>query len=304
MSDFTSEFWGYYIAAVVLVSITAVALLLKNNSRVRIKKGEKAELLDHRWDGDLAEYNNPLPGWWVGLFYCTILFALTYLFFYPGLIVLGNARHWSSGKQHSEEVTQIQKQLAPIYQQYLHTPIPELAKDAKAREIGQRLFLTYCMQCHGASAQGAKGFPNLTDQDWLYGGSPQKIEESIKGGRNGAMPAFGAAFGEEKVKDAANYVLKLSGSKFNESRALRGESTFQQVCSACHGMDGKGKQDIGAPNLTDKIWLYGGSESTIIETVTNGRNNVMPNWQGFLGDEKVHLLSAYVYGLSNPASKP
>lgn len=298
MTDFTSNFWGFYIAVIVLISIIAVALLLRSNSTVRVKKGEKVELMGHTWDGDLAEYNNPLPGWWVALFYLLIAFALGYLLLYPGLVAFGNARHWSSASQHSEEVKQANNQFGPLYDKYLNMPVAEVAKDATAREMGQRLFLTYCMQCHGANAQGSKGFPNLTDNDWLHGGSPEKIKETINKGRQGQMPAFGAAFGEEKVKDVANYVLKISGRKHNDLRAERGAATFQQVCIACHGPEGKGNQDIGAPNLTDKIWLYGGSEQTIIETITNGRINVMPSWQAFLGDAKVQLLTAYVYGLS------
>lgn len=298
MTDFTSNFWGFYIAAIVLISIIGVALLLKSNSVVRIKKGETPELMGHTWDGDLAEYNNPLPGWWVAMFYLCIAFALGYLFLYPGLVAFGNARGWTSVGQHNEEVKQAQDQFGPLYDKYLKMPVAEVAKDPTAREMGQRLYLTYCMQCHGANAQGAKGFPNLTDNDWLHGGSPEKIKETIDKGRQGQMPAFGAAFGEEKVKDVANYVLLLAGRKHNDLRAKRGEATYQQVCVACHGAEGKGNQDIGAPNLTDKIWLYGSSEQTIIETITNGRTNVMPNWQAFLGDAKVHLLTSYVYGLS------
>lgn len=298
MSDFTSNFWGFYIAAIVLISIIGVALLLKSNSAVRVKKGEKAELMGHTWDGDLAEYNNPLPGWWVAMFYLTIVFGIGYLFLYPGLVVIGNARGWTSVGQHQEEIQQAQSEFGPLYDKYLKMPVAAVAQDPTAREMGQRLYLTYCMQCHGANAEGAKGFPNLTDKDWLYGGNPEKIKETINNGRQGQMPAFGAAFGEEKVKDVANYVLQLSGRKHNELRAERGASTYQQVCIACHGTEGKGNQDIGAPNLTDKTWLYGGSEQTIIETITNGRANVMPNWQAFLGDAKVHLLTSYVYGLS------
>lgn len=298
MTDFSSNFWGFYIAIVVIVSIIGVALLLKTNSVVRIKKGEKAELMGHSWDGDLAEYNNPLPGWWVAMFYLTIVFGLGYLFLYPGLVAFGNARGWTAVGQHQEEVKLAQDQYGPLYDKYLAMPVADVAKDPAAKEMGQRLYLTYCMQCHGATAEGAKGFPNLTDNDWLYGGSPEKIKETLNKGRQGMMPAFGAAFGEEKVKDVANYVLQLAGRKHNELRAQRGSTTYQQVCIACHGAEGKGNQDIGAPNLTDNVWLYGSAETTIIETITNGRDNVMPNWQAFLGDAKVHLLTSYVYGLS------
>jgi cytochrome c oxidase cbb3-type subunit 3 len=167
--------------------------------------------------------------------------------------------------------------------------------------MGKRLFQTYCVQCHGSDARGAKGFPNLTDNDWLYGGTPEIIKTTLDGGRHGQMPAFGAAFGEEKVKDVANYAMSLSGKKHDAERASRGKETFTAVCAACHGPDGKGNQALGAPNLTDNVWLYGGTEKTIIETVTNGRNNQMPAWKDFLGDGKVHLLTSYVWGLSNKA---
>lgn len=304
MSDFTSSFWGFYIATIVLISIIGVAYVLKTQSKIRVKKGEPVEVTGHKWDDDLEEYNNPLPGWWVAMFYLTIFFSLGYLFLYPGLVAFGNARGWTSAGQHHEEVKLAQDQFGPLYAKFEKMSVEEVAKDPTAKEMGQRLYLTYCMQCHGANAQGAKGFPNLTDKDWLYGGTPDKIKTSINNGRNGQMPAFGAAFGEEKVKDVANYVLKISGSKkLNEQRAKRGESTYQQVCMACHGPEGKGNMDIGAPNLTDKTWLYGASEQTISDTITNGRVNVMPNWQAFLGDAKVHLLSAYVYGLSQDEGK-
>ncbi|WP_373975277.1 cytochrome-c oxidase, cbb3-type subunit III [Chitinibacter sp. SCUT-21] len=299
MTDFTSSFWGYFIATVSILGIVFCAYVLLTQMKVKLKKGEKAEVTGHKWDGDLEEYNNPLPGWWVGMFVMTIVFALGYLWLYPGLVAFGNAKGWSQEGQHKEEVAKADAKYQKLYDQYTAMPIPVLAKNQEANEMGKRLFQTYCVQCHGSDARGAKGFPNLTDSDWLYGGSPEKIEETLKKGRHGQMPAFGAAFGEEKVRDVANYVLKISGqTNFNDVRASRGAETFKQVCVACHGVEGKGNQDIGAPNLTDKVWLYGSSEATIVETITNGRDNVMPAWKEFLGDGKVHLLSAYVYSLS------
>jgi cytochrome c oxidase cbb3-type subunit 3 len=299
MTDFTSGFWGPFIAAVSLLGIAFVAYLLVSQMKVKLKKGEKAEVTGHIWDGDLEEYNNPLPGWWVGMFVLTIIFAIGYLWLYPGLIIMGNAKNWSAQGEHKAEVAKADAKYQALYDKYLAMPIPAVAQDKTANDMGKRLFQTYCVQCHGSDARGAKGFPNLTDNDWLYGGSPEKIKETVTKGRHGQMPAFGSAFGEEKVRDVANYVLKLSGNPaFNDVRASRGGETFKQVCAACHGAEGKGNQDIGAPNLTDKIWLYGGSEATIVETVTNGRNNQMPAWKEFLGDGKVHLLSAYVFSLS------
>ncbi|KAF0813246.1 Cbb3-type cytochrome c oxidase subunit CcoP [Andreprevotia sp. IGB-42] len=303
MTDFYSGFWGVYIAVIVIASLIWLAYLLKSQTVLKLKKGETAEVLHHKWDEDLQEFNNPLPAWWVGLFILTIVFAVGYLIFYPGLVVFGNVWNWTSTGQYQKEVAKADDKYGPLYNKFINLPIPEVAKSAEARDMGKRLFGTYCIQCHGVDARGAKGFPNLTDADWLYGGEPAKIEKTIAAGRHGAMPAFGAAFGEEKIKDVANFVIKLSGRPHNELRAARGEATFKQVCAACHTPAGTGNQDVGAPNLTDKIWLYGGSEATIIETVTNGRNNVMPAWKEFLGDGKVHVLAGYVYSLSHSETK-
>ncbi|WP_148715563.1 cytochrome-c oxidase, cbb3-type subunit III [Chitinolyticbacter meiyuanensis] len=301
-SDFTSGFWGIFIAIVSLAGLLWLAYLVKSQSSIKLKKGEKADVTGHVWDGDLQEYGNPLPGWWVVLFYGTIVFSVGYLVLYPGLVAFGNVWGWSQQGQHKAEVKKADDKYGPIFAKYQNMPIAQVAQDSDAKALGKRLFNTYCIQCHGIDAQGAKGFPNLTDKDWLHGGTPEKILETINKGRHGQMPAFGAAFGEEKVKDVANYVLKIAGKPTNELRATRGEATFKQVCAACHQPDGKGSQAVGAPNLTDSVWLYGGSEATIIETITNGRDNQMPAWQAFLGDAKVHLLAAYVYGLSNDAA--
>lgn len=306
MSDFVSEFWAYYIAIIVVASIVWLGYVLYTQSHLKVPKGQQVQVTGHVWDGDLEEYNNPLPRWWMMLFYITLAFAAGYLVFYPG--IWRGTLGWTKVRQYEQEVAAKNDEIKPMYDKYMKMDIPTLSKDAAAHESGQRLFLTYCMQCHGSDARGAKGFPNLTDDDWLYGGTPDKIVETITGGRGGQMPAFGAAFGEEKIKDVANYVLKINGRKegdgpgdFDAIRASRGEATFKQVCAACHQPDGHGSQTIGAPNLTDKIWLYGGSKATIIETITNGRKNRMPAWKDALGEGKIHLLAAYVYSLSrNP----
>lgn len=301
MSDFVSGFWGVYIAVVVIVGLVGLTYLLFSQSKTTVKKGEEVQITGHIWDDDLAEYNNPLPRWWMLMFYLTLLFAAGYLTLYPGLGTWKGLRGWTAVKQYTEEKAAAEAKYQPLYDKFLKQDIKAVAADPEAQAMGKRLFQTYCVQCHGSDAKGAKGFPNLTDNDWLYGGDPKTIHTTIAGGRHGQMPAFGAAFGEEKVKDAANYVMSLSGKKHDAERASRGKETFAAICSACHGADGKGNQAVGAPNLTDNVWLYGGTEKTIIETITNGRNNQMPAWKDFLGDGKVHLLSAYVYGLSNNA---
>ena len=299
MSDFISSFWPIYITAIVVVSIIWLAYLLLSQNKIKLQKGQQIEVTGHTWDEDLEEYNHPLPKWWMWLYLLTVIFAVAYLALYPGLGTFTGLFSWTSHKQYTTEVVAADKKYAPLYQKYLQINIPILAKNKDANEMGKRLFLTYCMQCHGSDARGAKGFPNLTDNDWLYGGTPADIQKTIAEGRHGQMAAWGAALGEEKVKDVANYVLKIAHRRHDEERATRGAVIFQQACVTCHGKEGKGNQALGAPNLTDKTWLYGGSEEAIIETITNGRDNQMPAWKEFLGDGKVHLLSAYVYSLSH-----
>jgi cytochrome c oxidase cbb3-type subunit 3 len=301
MSDFVSDFWGIYIAVIALGGIAFLGYVLYTQSKVPVVKGEEVQTLGHVWDENLEEYNNPLPRWWMYMFFITLAFGLGYLILYPGLGKYPGLFGWTEVGQYQKERATAEAKFQPLYDKYLKQDIRTVAADPQAKEMGSRLFQTYCVQCHGSDARGAKGFPNLVNHDWLYGGSPDKIEETIQGGRHGQMPAFGPAFGEEKVKDVANYVLSLSNRQHDADRAARGAETFKAICSACHGMDGKGNQAIGAPNLTHPSgsWLYGGTEKTIIETVTNGRNNTMPAWKDFLGEGKVHLLAAYVWSLSN-----
>jgi cytochrome c oxidase cbb3-type subunit 3 len=191
-----------------------------------------------------------------------------------------------------------------VFERYLKQDIQTVAADPAAREIGQRLFLNYCAQCHGSDAGGSRGFPSLRDNVWLYGGDPENIRTSITAGRQGVMPPMGAAIGgDEAVRDVAQYVLKISGRTHDSIRAFRGEAKFKTVCAACHGPEGKGNPQIGAPNLTDEVWLHGGSEAWIIETITKGRMSVMPTHKDFLDEGKIHLLTAYVYGLSHGGQK-
>ena len=300
MSDFISPFWHWYVAVISLVSILACAVLLLTQSKARPAKGEKVDLHGHVWDEDLSEYNNPLPKWWMWLFYITIAFALVYLAVYPGLGNFGGQFNWSSTGAYDAEIKQANTDYGPLFDKYAKVDVATLSKDPQANAMGQRLFLTYCIKCHGSDAGGAKGFPNLRDKDWLYGGEPDIIKTTIMHGRNGQMPPMGAALGSEKdVENVAHYVLSLSGSTSDPVKSVLGKAKFG-ACMACHGADAKGNQMLGSPNLTDKIWLYGGSADTIMETVRTGRNNTMPAFSDFLGESKVHVLSAYVWSLSNP----
>jgi len=306
MSDFTHDFWGYYVAIITVVSIVACAVLLKSLSTRRLKAGE-ADTTGHTWDEDLAEWNNPLPRWWIWLFYITIFFSLGYLVFYPGLGAYSGFLGWTSQGQYQGEQARAAATYGPIFEKYAKQDLRVVAENAEARQMGQRLFLTYCAQCHGSDAGGSRGFPNLRDNDWLYGGEPEIIKASIANGRNGVMPPLSAVVGgEEGAKDLAHYLFSLSGRTHDTLRAHRGQAKFATVCAACHGKDGKGNQTLGAPNLTDDIWLHGGSERAIIETILKGRGTVpatggasiMPAHRDLLDEPKIHILAAYVWSLS------
>lgn len=306
MSDFNSGFWHWYIAGISVVGILGCGVLLWMQSTARPPKGQKVELHGHVWDDDLTEYNNPLPRWWMWLFYITIVFALLYLAIYPGLGNFAGQLGWTSQNAYEDEVKQAEAQFGPLFAKYQKTDIAALSKDPAAVAMGQRLFLTYCIQCHGSDAGGAKGFPNLRDKDWLYGGDPATIETTILNGRNGIMPALGDAIGGDAgIKELTQYVRSLSGLKHDAKLADAGKARFA-ICAACHGPEGKGNTAMGAPNLTDDVWLYGSSEETIAETLKNGRNNMMPSQKERLGEAKVHLLAAYVYSLGGgqPAPAP
>ena len=298
MSDFFNEYWSLFIAGVTVASLIWITWFVRGQTTRKLEPGKKAEVIEKAWDGNLQELNNPLPRWWLMLFYLTILFAVVYLVLYPGLGSYKGYLGWSSRGQLQEEQDLAAKKYGPIFNKYLKQDLKEVAANPEARATGKHLFLTYCSQCHGSDAGGANGFPNLTDNDWLYGGDPETIKTTISNGRAGVMPAWGPALGEQGVKDVANYVLSLSGRKHDAKLAAAGKDKFATFCVACHMPDGKGMQALGAPNLTDNIWLYGGSEDAIIETITKGRNGHMPDQLEKLGEAKVHLLAAYVFGLS------
>lgn len=303
MSDFTSGFWNIYIVALSLLGIFGCGILLYSQSKVQIdpsKAGDgKVGTTGHVWDEDLTELNTPMPRWWMWLFYITIVFALAYLFLYPGLGDYAGKLGWKSSGQYTEELKKADAEYGPLFDQFLKQDLKAVAANPQAHAIGERLFLTYCAQCHGSDARGNKGFPNLTDKDWLHGGEPDTIKTTIMKGRHGQMPSMAAALGSDTdVENVAQYVLSLSGSTADPIKVVFGKAKFS-ACMACHGADGKGNQAIGAPNLSDKIWLYGGSADTIMETIRKGRDNTMPAFGEFLGESKVHVLAAYVWSLSN-----
>jgi len=299
VSDFTGDFWAVYISAITILSILACALLLWSLSTRRIAAPAGPSVTGHVWDEDLAEYNNPLPRWWIWLFYITIVFGIAYLALYPGLGSYQGLLKWSSGGEHDADQAKASEVYQPIYAKYAAMPVAEIARDPKAREMGQRLFLNYCAQCHASDARGGKGYPDLSDGDWLYGGDPDTIIATITNGRNAMMPPWGKILGDEGTANLADYVASLSGGVHDELRAARGKELFAANCVACHGPDGKGNPALGAPNLTDKTWLYGSSSTALIETIGKGRSGMMPAWGELLGADKVRILAAYVWGLSN-----
>lgn len=316
MSDFTSGFWNVWIIAVVVASIVGCAWLLYSTGRIKVSGPKKADgaakgpvgVTGHVWDGDLQEYNNPLPKWWANLFWITMIFAVAYLVLYPGLGSIPGVLGWTSTGAYAKERAEFDDRLKPLYAKYAQTDVEQIAKDSAARQTGERLFLTYCAQCHGSDAGGSRGFPNLRDGDWLYGGAPATIVETITGGRMGVMPAFGAVLGEDGVKNVTAYVRSLSGLAHDSLRAQLGKPLYAQTCAACHGADGKGNQALGAPNLTDRTWLYGSSEAAIAEGIVKGRNiaasegvKAMPSFEGTLSPTQIRVLAAYVWGLSNVA---
>ncbi|WP_197387709.1 cytochrome-c oxidase, cbb3-type subunit III [Ralstonia pseudosolanacearum] len=300
MSDFISDFWSYYIAAIALLGIVWCAWLLLSQRRIKLAPGQKPDGdTGHVWDGDLRELNNPLPRWWMWMFLLSCVFAVAYLILYPGLGAYGGMLGFSSRGELAAQRTAAEAQVRPLYARYAGMDIKQIAADPQAHEIGQRLFLNNCAQCHGSDAGGSKGFPNLTDNDWLYGGDPETILATITKGRHGVMPSLAAVVDGNQAINVAHYVRSLSGLAYDPIKAARGEPTFKSVCAACHMATGKGNQALGAPNLTDRIWLYGSSESTIVETILKGRDNTMPAHENLLSPEKIRLLAAYVWGLSN-----
>lgn len=296
MSDFTSNFWSVYVAGITIAGIIGCLLLLWVSGKTKAMT-DSDNTTGHVWDQDLREMNNPLPRWWVGLFIITCVFSLAYLFLYPGLGTYQGSLNWSQTDQFEREVARGNEQVAPIYAAFAGKSAAELAKDPQAMAIGDRLFMNNCAQCHGSDARGSTGFPNLTDGDWLWGGKPEQIHESITKGRTGVMTPMAAAVGSgDDVRNLANYVLSLSGGPHDSVRANLGKPKFA-VCAACHGADGKGNPVLGAPNLTDNIWVHGpGVESHVVNMINNGKTGVMPAWESKFTPEQLAVLTAYVWG--------
>ena len=302
MADFTSSGWSLYIIVATALSLAACLWLTLSLSR-KNEPGGQVGTTGHKWDETLEEYNHPLPRWWVYLFYITIAFAAVYLVLYPGLGAMQGTFGWSQTGQYEREVAKVNERVGPLFEKYLKQDIKAVAADPEARAMGERLFLTYCAQCHGSDARGSKGFPNLADNEWQWGGEPERIEETLLNGRTGMMPPMGTMLGgPAEVENVSHYVMSLSGSAHDALKAELGRAKFA-TCTACHGPEGKGNPALGAPNLTDAIWLHGSSRASVIEAIEKGRHNQMPAFKAFLGEGKVRVLAAYVWGLSSGDGK-
>jgi cytochrome c oxidase cbb3-type subunit 3 len=297
MNEFVSEYWNWYITIPTLLGIVGCFLLVFWMSSKK-SSGEEVKTMGHVWDGDLEELDNPLPNWWRWMFYLSLLFGLVYLILYPGLGSYAGILNWSSKGQYEQEQQHAAQTYDPIFARYASQDIETLSKDPEALAIGQRMYINYCSTCHGSDAGGVTGFPNLTDKDWLYGGAPEAIKTSILNGRKGVMPPMGAALGDEGLEQVTAYVISLSGREADPELVAAGKEKFA-LCAGCHMPDGTGNQALGAPNLTDNTWLYGGSPGLIKKSISEGRNGVMPSHKEFLGEDKTHIIANYIYSLSN-----
>ncbi len=279
-----------------LIGCAVLLILTGRHNPQGLKDDDK---IDHGFDG-IVELNKPLPRWWVWLFWLTIVFAIGYLALYPGMGTYEGYYGWSSEKQLQEQVDQAQAQYGPIFTAYAKQPVEQLAKDPAAMEIAQRLFANHCATCHGSDARGMKGFPNLIEGTWIYGGSPEDIKQTIMNGRKAMMPSqMSALQSERSLEQVIQFLLHKNGRKADVAKAQEGEKLFKRICAACHGPDAKGNKLLGAPNLTDNTWTHGGTALGIEMSIRNGRQGEMPPHKDILGAEKAHLMTAYIYGISN-----
>ncbi len=293
-----TSFWSFWISAITIAVILGCLILVLRTRKSEVFKETTTETMDHAFDG-IEELDNPLPRWWFNMFMITIVFGVVYLFLYPGLGTYKGYLNWTSYNQWEEEMAHADEHYKPVFAQFTNLGVEEIAGNDDARLMGQRMFNNNCAVCHGQGGAGAYGFPNLSDSDWLYGGAGETIKASITNGRTGAMPPWGPIIGEDGVRNVTSYVLSLSGQEVDAKATAQGKTTYQAMCVACHGVDGKGNQMLGAPNLTDNTWLYGSSFEKVAHSIRQGRNGVMPAHGALLSEDKIHLISGYVYSLSN-----
>ena len=294
-----TSFWNWYVIIITILTIIGCFWLLQWTKGVSNRKeGDETGTTGHVWDEDLVELNNPLPKWWLQLFYGTIAFSIIYMVLFPGLGNVSGVLDWSQEGQWETEMEVAQQKQDAIFARYREMDNDALIADAEANATGQRLFANSCAMCHGSDGRGARGFPNIADNDWLYGDDFDTVVQSITAGRAGIMPVMVGALDDGAVDDLVAYVQSMSGQQVDTAMAESGKTHFDTLCIACHGLDGAGNQALGSPRLNDDIWLYGGDAETIRQTVTQGRNGNMPAHQDLLSDDRRRLIAAYVLSLS------
>ena len=290
-----ASFWSMWIIILTSITIVGITWILFANRKGEQQPDEKTT--GHEYDG-IEEYDNPLPAWWFYMFVLTIVWGIGYLVIYPGMGNYPGLLGWTQLGQHSDQVTVADEKYRAMRDRYLALPVEQIASDPAVRKMGMRMFGNNCAQCHGADAKGSFGFPNLSDGDWIYGGDPDTIKATLVNGRQAAMPAWGSVLDDKGIDEVTQYVISLNGRDADAQKIAAGEKHFQTYCVACHGADAGGNPALGAPNLANGIWLYGGTQEQIAHTLRAGRNGQMPAFKDTLSEDKIHILAAYVYGLS------
>lgn len=300
-----SAFWHWYVAALTLVFIAVMVWLFISTGKAKVSTGQNEqgeETTGHVWDEDLSELNNPMPRWWLWLFYISVIFALAYLVLYPGLGRFGGTLGWSSSEQYEQEMVVANKSFEARFATLADLPLEVLANNEEAVRVGRNLFAHNCSTCHGSDARGAKGYPNLTDNHWIWGDSTDQIWHSIYLGRQAAMPGFGAGLSDQDVTRVATYVQQLAGLNVDQTIAAAGKRQYDMICSACHGPQGLGNPMLGAPNLTAGVYTYGGSLDEIRHTIREGRNGVMPAQKDLLGETRTKFVTAYILNMRHDSN--
>lgn len=286
--------WTLFVIVLTIANILAAAALITWFSRVRTSEGATT---GHIWDGDIEEGNNPMPRWWLGLFWLTIIWGCVFLVAYPSFGTW-SLSGWSQQSQYDEEIAAAEAVYGEIFATFAATPVADLSSDPAALSAGRNLFVNHCAQCHGSDAGGARGYPNLTDSEWQWGASPDQVVATIGNGRTGVMPPLGQTLDDETIDLLVDYVQSLAGRDIAADRVAAGRTSYMNFCSACHGPTGDGNVLLGAPPLADETWLYGGGATIIRDVIVNGRTNQMPAQEPLLGADRVHVLAAYVLSLA------
>ena len=292
--------WSLYVIALVVINVLGCVWLIWWTGKRR-PGDPKPEDTSHIWDGNITEYNKPMPRWWINLFYLTIVFTIGYLAWYPGFGAFAGTSGWTSAKEHDAEKARRDADLARTFGKYDGQPIDAIARDDDALRLGKAIFANNCATCHGATAQGARGYPNLTDNIWHWGGTPDDILRTVLEGREGIMTPWEESLGPQGVEQVAVYVQSLSGQRVDSGLARAGKTQYDAICVACHAADGKGNTALGAPDLTDDYWMYGGDFESIKETIAKGRHGSMPAHRDIIGETRGRVVAAYVYSLSTDA---